>query len=258
MPKLAEKEPLRMDARSLEERIVLKYPQPAWVVLNEVRDGTGFDTRGIEADAIAFGVWPSRGLQIIGFEIKVHRNDWLRELKNPAKAEGIAKYCDQWFLVTCDGVVKPEEIPANWGWYVGTKSGLKLEKAPKDLEPKEIGRLFLMSIIRNISKTHTPNGKVNEVVESKLEEKVERRRSENSYRLEQLESLDKRVKEFEAASGISLWEDYKFPPKETGAIVKAVIGSYLKHEVDAVKRAAEKAKEVLEAITALSIYHEKA
>ena len=44
-------------------------------------------------------VWPSRGLYLHGFEIKVHRNDWLRELKNPAKAEEIAGYCHFWWVV---------------------------------------------------------------------------------------------------------------------------------------------------------------
>ena len=81
-------------AHDLYDLVEKKYPGPAWVVLAEVCNGTGFAANRW-ADAVAFGVWPSRGLRIVGFELKSSRSDWRRELENPAKADDIACYCDE-------------------------------------------------------------------------------------------------------------------------------------------------------------------
>lgn len=245
--------PLYLQAWEIHSRIVVKYPPPAWVVLGEVRDGTGYGSSR-SADTLAFGVWPSRGLQVIGFEIKSNRNDWLRELKDPGKAESIAQHCDQWFLVTCKGVAKLEEIPAAWGWYVATEKGLKLEKPPKDLEPKEMGRSFLMSIVRNISRSYVAGSEVRAKVKAEAESMAKMRRDDNAYRLERLEELAKRVEEFKKASGIDLDSEYKFPAKETGEIVKAVLEWRLDHHVANVALAAKKASEVLAVIEELPVF----
>lgn len=70
---------------------------------------------------------------IIGHEVKVSRSDWLAELKDLSKAERIKQYCDYWYLVVSDAaIVKPGELPEDWGLIV--KAGTKLRakvKAPK-------------------------------------------------------------------------------------------------------------------------------
>ncbi len=255
---MPEEAPVYLMADQMFDRIVGKYPQPEWVVLNEVRDGTGFSARGREADAMAFGVWPSRGLQIIGFEIKSSRGDWLREMKDPAKAESIAQHCDQWFLVTCGGVAKLEEIPAAWGWYEANTKGLKLMKPATNLAPKEIGRSFLMSIVRNISKGYVPQGQVKKIVDAQVEVEVKRKREANAYRLEDLIKLEKRVEEFKKASGIDLSSEWNFPAKETGDIVCAVLEWRLDRHVANVLDAAKKAGEVLEVIQNLPAFKAEA
>lgn len=53
-----------------------------------------------------------------GHEVKVQRSDWLRELRDPSKADAWRRYCDRWWLVTPHGVAKPEELPAGWGLIV--------------------------------------------------------------------------------------------------------------------------------------------
>ena len=70
----------------LQCRLEAKYPPPAWLTLWEVRDATGYGASR-SADAIAFGVWPSRGLSIVGFEIKSSRSDWLRERASAAASK---------------------------------------------------------------------------------------------------------------------------------------------------------------------------
>src|SRR4051812_18306594 len=78
----------RITARDLVAALERRVPRPEYVLLEQVRGATGI-TEGADrsADAIAMSVWPSRGLELHGFEVKVSRGDWLRELREPAKAE---------------------------------------------------------------------------------------------------------------------------------------------------------------------------
>ena len=90
----------------------------------------------------------SRGFSILGFEIKSHRGDWLNELKKPEKAEGIAPYCDEWWIVASENVVKIEEVPKAWGWFTPYGQGLRVLKRPEKTETIDIDRPFLMSIMK--------------------------------------------------------------------------------------------------------------
>lgn len=115
-----------MNTVEIESALRAKYAAPEYALIFEVRNGTGFARRTARyADAIAMNLYPSRGLEIIGFEIKASRADWLRELKNPDKAEEIGKFCDRWYVVIGDkDIVKPGELPACWGLIVPRGNGL--------------------------------------------------------------------------------------------------------------------------------------
>jgi hypothetical protein len=117
-------------------------------VLFEVRNATGFDaSRSI--DAVTMSLWPSLGLELCGMEIKISRSDWLRELKEPAKASTTFEYFDRWYLVAPRDVAKIDEIPGPWGWIAPEGDKLvTLKKAPLAAEPKPIDRKFLASILR--------------------------------------------------------------------------------------------------------------
>ena len=63
-----------------------KYDDNGWsyAFLEQVGTGTGYKcTRW--ADALAVQLWESRGLSITGFEVKVSRSDWVKEMKHPEK-----------------------------------------------------------------------------------------------------------------------------------------------------------------------------
>jgi len=140
----------------LQAALQKRFSPPEHALFFEVAPGTGAAAR--YADAVAMNLWPSRGLRISGFELKVDRRDWLRELKNPAKAEAIAKLCDEWWLVTTAGVVRDiDEIPTPWGWMElgGKKSkALRIKKKPEVRPGPELNgqvvlpRAFAASIIR--------------------------------------------------------------------------------------------------------------
>ena len=242
------------DSSELKAMIAMKYPSPAYTVLYELRDGTGLSTRGQAADAMVFGTWPSRGLSILGFEVKSYRNDWLRELKNPEKAEGMAQFCDAWWLVTGGDVAKIEEIPPAWGWCIGTEKGLKIIKEPAELKPAPITRLLLMSIVRNVEKNYIPAASLKARAESEASSILKRQRTENQYLLETAKKQASRLAEFKAQSGIDLMSEWSFPVKDVGIIVKAVLDKNLTAHIERAKKAAETAKEVLDAINAIPIF----
>ena len=100
---------------NIHAAMLQRYCAPEFALLFEVGNATGFATNR-HADAIAMSLWPSRGLALHGFEFKASRSDWVRELKDPAKAETIATFCDYWFLVESDReIVKANALPMTWG-----------------------------------------------------------------------------------------------------------------------------------------------
>ena len=119
-----------------------------YAVLTEVGNATGArQTR--YADALGMCLWPSRGLELHGYEIKVSRADWLKELKSPAKADAIAKYCDRWWIVAgVKGIVIPSEMPQPWGLIEPTGDGLRVVKQAEQLPATPVDRAFLAAIFR--------------------------------------------------------------------------------------------------------------
>ncbi len=137
----------RLTTPELMEKLAYKYSGEAWAFFEQVRSGTGY-LHVRTADAIAMGLWPSRGLELLGFEVKVHRADWLKELKTPSKADELVGFCDRWWIVALKDVAKVEEIPTTWGLMVPHGLGLRVVKAAPELKPEPVDRLFLASLLR--------------------------------------------------------------------------------------------------------------
>ncbi|MDD2772739.1 MAG: hypothetical protein PHP45_03475 [Elusimicrobiales bacterium] len=207
-----------------------RYRSSGCVVLPEVRDGTGHSTRGREADALVFGVWPSRGLTIHGIEIKTHRGDWLHELKQPEKAESIAQFCDYWTVCTVPGVAKAEDMPATWGLSEFDGKKWKDIKLPEKMEPKEINRTFLMSVMRNVEKNYVPKHAqcdIEKLAEGRVQELVASLKRDHAYEISNIKSRAdsdaKALDEFEKASGIDLRRGWGTPPARWGAVAKILL-----------------------------------
>ncbi len=90
-----------------------------WAFATHVKSGAGFydNTPGSfayhrAADAVAMDLWPSKGLEIHGHEVKVSRSDWLSELKQPEKCEPVKRYCDRWARRYAEG--GDERRAAKW------------------------------------------------------------------------------------------------------------------------------------------------
>lgn len=127
-----------------------------WVFATHVRNAAGFDAART-ADAVAMDLWPSKGLEIHGHEVKVSRSDWLTELRDPEKATAVGRYCDRWWLVVPDrAIVRDGELPRDWGLLVATPTSVRAAvRAPRRFaEPAT--RSFMASLLRATMKTaHT-------------------------------------------------------------------------------------------------------
>jgi hypothetical protein len=136
----------RYTAADVRKAMRARYAPPEWALFDEVRDSTGGATRS--ADALAMNLFPSRGLRLHGFEIKVSRSDWLHELKQPHKSEAIQRFCDHWWIVTPADIVKDGELPPTWGHLILKGNGLNCAAKAPDLGREPWTPAFLAALLR--------------------------------------------------------------------------------------------------------------
>lgn len=184
------------------------YEGDAWAFLEQVGNATGYGTDR-HADAIAMSLWPSRGLTLHGFEVKVSRSDWKRELEKPGKAEPIAAYCDYWTVVAPKGIVPPFEVPTTWGLVeVDDKGRTRTAKKPEKLKAAPIDRGFVAAILRKASAATPTIEMRNEARQEAQERAAASLESQVDFRTSELrgelETLRRRIREFETDLGVPL------------------------------------------------------
>lgn len=181
----------------IREAIARRYAQPEHCLLEEVRNAAGFESER-SADAVAMSVWPSRGLELHGIEIKASRSDWTRELKKPQKQEAIFQYMDRfWLAVGSRELVREGELPTTWGLLVPRGDKLVAEVEAPKLTPKPVSRGFLASILRNALRSSPNERAVKEAREAGYRD-GKRHGDEDDAR------LAKQVEKFEQALGLKL------------------------------------------------------
>lgn len=181
------------------------------VVLFDVPNVVGMQ-QSRRCDAIAIGMWKRSGYLIHGFEVKVSRSDWLREVKDTTKADPFIPHVDRWWLVTGDiDIARPAEIPEYWGWMNASKTGLRVQRPPKPLntEPHAdtIARAWAYALIQRAEKRSTDQlerhrAEIEKQVTQRLEDDYARRSKDHWQR--NFEKLQEQVQGFEAASGMAL------------------------------------------------------
>jgi hypothetical protein len=216
-------------ATNLHHLVKKAYPEPEWAVFFEVSNGTGAGAQR-HADAIALGIWPSRGFRLIGFEFKTYRGDWLRERKNPEKAEAIVSLVDSFYVVTSGaGVAALEEVPATWGLLEADASRQKLirrREAPllPDRDQTTMRRSFVAAILRKVPQTTVPKATYQADLEAGIA--AARERDRDGYEVRQLQAqvdrLEGYLARFQTATGVDLRNGWEGPEK-IGEAVTAVL-----------------------------------
>lgn len=229
VPTKADKQPTGLGIYDLLEK---RYePEQGWLLFYEVANGTGFKGTGY-ADALAFNVWPSRGISLHGFELKRTRSDLIKELRDPTKAEAFQKYCHHWWLLLTDPkLADGVEVPAQWGILAPRNNVLyQIRPAPK-LEPEPWKPEFIAAFMRRFHEAAVQPGQraVKDAVTKRAEQlarhmaevKVKQQADAQAYELRRVESerdqLRDRIKQFELDSGIPVKE---WQAKNIGDIVR--------------------------------------
>ena len=185
-----------------------RYPENEWALVTQVRDGAGWDRRTF--DAVAIGLWGSRGHPIHGFECKVSRSDWKRELAQPAKAEPLAAFCDRWWIVAPRGVVPPDTLPETWGLLEarGPEGPIitVVEAAKRDAKPPTAG--FVAQLAKRLLAERPATAEL-EAAETRGYERGKAKgllfvQKERDHAKERLAAIEERIRTFEQASGLDL------------------------------------------------------
>lgn len=222
----------KITAKEMESYLAVRYSNPEWVFLPQVRSSTGTANR--IADGMAFNMYHSTGYEIIGFEIKVSRSDWLSELKDMSKSNEIMEYCDKWYLVVSDAsIVKDGELPKNWGLLVLKDDKLVQKIRPTPQKTVQMPLPFVASLLRRSGDeiVRIRNQYIKrEDIAGQLEEARKRGYEDASgwsgkRTKEELENLRGLVAEFEKSSGIK-FDTWK------GKQYGASLGLYVKFAMD--------------------------
>lgn len=205
--------------------LATRYESKAFALIEQVANGTGMRANRW-ADVIAMSLWPSRGLTVHGFEIKISRGDWQRELAKPEKSSEIQAYCDEWWIVAPDGLIEPHELPPTWGLLGVTaqKKAVVRVPAPK-LDAKPLDRPFVAAVLRRAS--DAMSGVIRREREAGREDGAKNGAGEIAGRLDTLQAhhdaLLEKVGAFEKASGLMI--QYGWDGEKIGRAVEIVLRS---------------------------------
>lgn len=149
--------PVKHTERSMLDLLQARYSYQAgngarYVCAEHTRNAAGFSATRT-ADLIVQDLWPSKGLEIIGHEVKVSRSDWLRELKDPAKADVFRRYCHRWWLVVPDPKIVRDDLPEGWGLLALRGSRLHAYRPAPLLHPEPMPRTMQVAMLRAATQT---------------------------------------------------------------------------------------------------------
>lgn len=209
----------RLTAKDIRLAMTKRWTEPEYAIMWEVGEATGA-IRGRSADAVIMSLWPSRGLELHGVEIKVSRSDWKRESADPTKAEAVAKYCDRWWIHTTPGVVGDlSDLPPAWGLREFDGRSWKTLREAEKTDASVVTRPFLASLLRRAD--GTMRGLIDDAMrEARASIDAERAKLRQGFAAEVADAVERRTGEllevkkqlaaFEEAFGVKfdLWGDY--------------------------------------------------
>ena len=236
----------------------------------QVRNNAGFDaTRTF--DAVALGLWPSRGHPLDVFEVKVSRSDWLSEMRKPAKAEDACKVADRFWIVAPKGCVKDGELPPTWGlievigdgtdakpWKLRVKHTAPwLDPNRRTVGPPPMDRGFVIGLLRSIPGA-VPGGKQPSAAEREIRHAHDegyragmvegtKRAERDAPRVQARNAKWEKLVEALMALGVSRWDaDPDTLTEAAPAIAEALRGERAVDRLDGARRALQMALKTLD------------
>lgn len=198
-------------AVELAQALRLRYPlEKGWLVMTEATPPVQRGKTARRFDVVVISLWKSMGLHVHGYEIKVSRSDWLRELENPEKANMLRQYCTAFWAVAPRGLIAQTEMPVGWGLLEGTRNakGVQLRKAIQAQQTIAEGwddQFWQCMLLRAVHRDEQEiTQRVNDVIKARglvIPAPAPR----PSYTDVKYNELLGRVKDYEKASGISIY-----------------------------------------------------
>lgn len=211
-----------MNAATVRALLRKRYQHPEWALCFEVSNTTGAQ-RARYADAVAMNLYPSRGLAIHGFEIKVSKSDFMNEINNPDKSVAVQKYCDHWWIVAPANAVDESLLPKTWGWLRVDGERLVTAKAAPELDPQGISREFMAAMVRRANEADA--GEITKLVDDRVrllrendQKHIERQIAERTRKAEEALKVLQDLKEKVGTEDDWSW----FNTDEVAAAVKLV------------------------------------
>ncbi len=137
-----------------------RHCREEWVFAFEVPQVCSYDMRYI--DAFACCVYPSKGFRRIAYELKTHRGDWLKELRNPEKRAPFVGLSNQFYFVLAEGVGSKDDMPADTadcGLLEIMSSGRTRIRTRKKAPLRDVGEIptaFAMAMMRTVRERPIP------------------------------------------------------------------------------------------------------
>lgn len=210
-----------MTARDVKDALHGRYNKPSqgkpgeqYVCIEEARSGAGFSGNDGQCDFLAINTWQSRGMELIGHEVKVSMSDWKSELTKPAKAERFARYCRRWYVAAPSALASEikHEIPPTWGLLSISTSGRTTETVKPETrsDPKDVPAWWWVGWLAQVDRQHKRRlpylireGQAAEL--AKVREEAERHAKRSvEQQLERARAVAANVDEIRNATGIDL------------------------------------------------------
>lgn len=243
-----------MRATDVLASLRLRWPDSEYLSIEEAPQDSS--RQGRKLDLLVLAYWQSRGLSLDGVEVKVSASDWLRELKNPAKAEFWWKHVNRFWLAVPPSLVERarSDLPTTWGLLccpLGEKPTIVVKAPHHEALPMKwptlVGLLRAASDAGANALSRAEARGREEGRQHGLEEAKKRTAEGRAER--ELESLRQRVREFEEAAGIDISRRWG-GMESLGAAVRLLEGERhrgpgwiarsLGHQADAAVAAAER------------------
>jgi hypothetical protein len=215
---------------------------------------TQFGYGGRIADAVFLC---ARQFILTGFEVKCARGDWLNELRDPWKSYAVGKHCDYWYLVVAHAdIVKPGELPDDWGLQVMTNTSTRIiKRAQKNKNVEPWNKQLFRNLLVKVQNPWDPTTKAQELREEHqkgyrrgLEHAMSKAEAEDTVVGLELKRLKEMVAGFEEASGVEIT---RYSERRIGEAVKLAMHLGDKHmlrmaekRADEYEKAAIKLKEL--------------
>lgn len=214
-------------------------PKRGYLVIREIALTRG---DGRRADAVALQQYAARGIHLHGFEVKISRSDWTRELRDAAKADELIRSCEYFSVVAVPGVVRPEELPPGWGLFEVRGATRQLHRVVAATRRPDAEPLSLASACRltrrAIEAIRAPGEEALRAAEERGHERgvAAGRREGDRVRPEADIKLRAAVRAFEEASGVEIPTYHERRAGRIGAAVRVVLESgenleYLRDDV---------------------------